>query len=190
MTANSQPAQQSPAARAHRHWRAEAVADPGGQEAEGPTATLATDHLELVRLMSSLRRQVTEVAGAHPLQVPQQRMLSLFGAPPVGPSVQGAPLLGMSLAEPPGRLPEPSLGIQQSPPRLARLSSIAPALIPPQVPEEAPATTDPHALLIQADTGPLTAPCARPGRRRRPHNRSRYGPSSIIDLCWCARRRC
>ena len=70
LTANSQPALQCPTARAHRHQRAEAVADLGGQEAEAPAATLATDHSELVRLMSSLQQQVTEVAVAHPLQVP------------------------------------------------------------------------------------------------------------------------
>ena len=80
LTAQSQPAQQGPAARALRHQRAEAVVDLGGQVAEAPAAALATDHSELVRLMSSLQQQLTEVAGAHPLRVPQQRMPSLFGA--------------------------------------------------------------------------------------------------------------
>ena len=170
LTANSQPAQQGPAARAHWHQRAEAAVDQGGQEAEAPAAALATDHLELVRRMSSL----------HSLRVPQQRMPSSFGALPMEPSVQGAPLLGMSLPEPrlAGPLARAVLGIQQSPPRLAGLSFAAPAPVPLQVPEEAPATTDPQ------------APCARPGRRRRPHDRSQYGPCSIINLCWCARRRC
>ena len=51
LTANSQPAQQGPAARAHRHQRAEALVDLGGQEAEASAAALATDHSELAKLI-------------------------------------------------------------------------------------------------------------------------------------------
>ena len=111
--------------------------------------------------MSSLPQQVAEVAGAHPPQVPQQRMPSLFSAPPVGPLAQGAPLLGMSLPGSPGPVPEPPLGTLQPPPLLAALNY---------------STTGP----CGADTGPLTTPCTRPGCRRRPHNRSQRGPGSGV----------
>ena len=42
----------------------------------------AADHSELARLTSSLQQQMADTIGAHSLQIPQQRMPSLFGAPP------------------------------------------------------------------------------------------------------------
>ena len=77
LTANSQPAQPSSAVRAQRNRRADGVADLAESEEEIPALARAADHSELLRHVSSLQQQVADAAGAHTLQVPQQRMPSL-----------------------------------------------------------------------------------------------------------------
>ena len=88
-------------------------------EAETPEVAPTAAHSELASLVSSLQQQVEDAAEARALQVPQQRMPSLFGSPPVGPLVRGATT---ALPHPPSRLAEPALGVQQLHPYVERPS--------------------------------------------------------------------
>ena len=69
LTPTSQPAQPR---------RADGVAELAEGDEEVPVLARAADHSELARLMSSLQQQMADTTAAHSLQVPQQRMPSLF----------------------------------------------------------------------------------------------------------------
>ena len=139
LTASSQHAQPGSVARS----QVGCVAELAEREEEVPVLARAADHSQLVRIMAS-------ITGAHSLQVPQQRMPSLFGAPPSRSPVQGTPLVGMSLPSPPRRLSEPALGLPQPLPPVVRPNCAHPELTPPQVPTDPKTTSDMEALLMQA----------------------------------------
>ena len=138
-------------------------------EAEVTTAALPAHHSELVRLMSSPQQQVADAAGALRLNISQRRMPSLFGATPIGPPTQRAPLLASSsFSEALARAISggattsvPRGGAQLRPPgALSACSHDQPAGLAYAGPPD-------------ADSGRLTTSCTRSGRRRGPRGRSR-----------------
>ena len=102
------------------------------------------------RLMSSLQKQTAETMGAHSLEVPQQRMPSLFGAPPSRPLVQRHSVVGHVSSSSSRPFVRASFGAAAASTFCGEAQLRPPEIRPPQVPEDTTTTSNPQALLMQA----------------------------------------